>query len=87
MEGMFAATSLALLWMIIIAIDARAGDQLTRAFKSSVATNGGMATQVGNSVGYVTRSMWELSFVYGPLMTFGAIAIVLIIVMTRTTTK
>ena len=87
MEGMFAATSLALLWMIILAIDARAGDQVSRAFKSSVATNGGVATQVGNSVGYVTRSMWELSFVYGPLMTFGAIAIVLIIVMTRTTTK
>ena len=29
--------------------------------------------------------VWELSFVYGPLMTFGAVAIVLVVVMTRTT--
>jgi hypothetical protein len=83
MEGMFAATSLALLWMIILAIDARAGMQLAGAVKRGVSTNGGVVTQFGNSVSYVTRSAWELSYTYGPLMTFGCIAIVLVIVMTR----
>ena len=86
-EGMFAATSLVLLWMIILAIDARAGDQMSRAVKTTISTNGGVATQLSNNVGYVTRSFWELSFVYGPLMTFGAVAIVLVIVMTRSTTR
>lgn len=82
---MFVATSLVLLWLIILAIDGRAGAQVTAAVKSGIATNGGVATQLSNSAGYVTRSFWELSFVYGPLMTFGAIAIVLVVVMTRTT--
>jgi hypothetical protein len=49
-----------------------------------MATNGGVATQLGNSASHVSRSVWELSFVYGPLMTFGAVAIVLVVVMTRT---
>jgi hypothetical protein len=85
MEGMFVATSLVLLWLIILAIDGRAGAQIASAVKSSIATNGGVAAQLSNSAGHVTRSFWELSFVYGPLMTFGAVAIVLVVVMTRTT--
>ena len=84
-EGMFAATSLVLLWMIILAIDARAGVQLAGAVTRGVSTNGGAVMQVSNSVGHVTRSVWELSYTYGPLMTFGCIAIVLVIVMTRST--
>jgi hypothetical protein len=84
MEGMFVATSLVLLWLIILAIDARAGAQVAAAVKTGMATNGGVAAQFGNTASHVTRSVWELSFVYGPLMTFGAVAIVLVVVMTRT---
>ena len=85
MEGIFVATSLVLLWLIILAIDGRAGAQMAAAVTRSVAANGGAAAQLSDSAGHVTRSFWELSFVYGPLMTFGAIAIVLVVVMTRTT--
>jgi hypothetical protein len=82
---MFVATSLVLLWLIILAIDNRAGDKLARAVTGSVAANGGVATQLSGSVSHVTRSVWELSFLYGPLMTFGAVAVVLVIIMNRTT--
>ncbi len=85
MEGIFVATSLVLLWLIILAIDGRAGVQVAAAVTRSMATNGGVAAQLSDSAGHVTRSFWELSFVYGPLMTFGAVAIVLVVVMTRTT--
>jgi hypothetical protein len=84
METTFVATSLVLLWLIILAIDARAGEQVAAAVKTGMATNGGVATQLSNTASHVTRSVWELSFVYGPLMTFGAVAIVLVVVMTRT---
>ena len=69
---MFVATSLVLLWLIILAIDSRAGAQVAA------------ATQFSNTAGHVSRSVVELSYVYGPLMTFGAVAIVLVVVMTRT---
>lgn len=85
MEGLLVATSLALLWLIILAIDARAGAQVVAAVKTGVATNGGVATELTNNARYVTRSAWELSFIYGPLMTFAAIAAVLLVVMNRTT--
>ncbi|MGH9238394.1 MAG: hypothetical protein ACRD3G_10185 [Vicinamibacterales bacterium] len=84
MEGMFVATSLVLLWLIILAIDGRAGSQVAAAVKTNIATNGGVATQFSNTAGHVSRSVVELSYVYGPLMTFGAVAIVLVVVMTRT---
>jgi hypothetical protein len=84
METMFVATSLVLLWSIILAIDARAGEQMASAVKKGMSTNGGVATQLSDTASHVTRSVWELSFVYGPLMTFGAVAIVLVVVMTRT---
>lgn len=84
MEGMFVATSLVLLWLIIVAIDGRAATQMAAAVKTGMATNGGVATQFSNTAGHVTRSVVELSYVYGPLMTFGAVAIVLVVVMTRT---
>ena len=84
MEGMFVATSLVLLWLIILAIDGRAASQMAAAFRSNIAKNGGVAAQFSDSAGHVTRSVWELSYVYGPLMTFGAVAIVLVVVMTRT---
>ena len=84
MEGMFVATSLVLLWLIIVAIDGRAATQMAAAVKTGMATNGGVASQLSDTAGHVTRSVWELSFVYGPLMTFGAVAIVLVVVMTRT---
>ena len=84
MEGMFVATSLVLLWLIIVAIDGRAATQMAAAVKTGMAANGGVASQLSNTAGHVTRSVWELSFVYGPLMTFGAVAIVLVVVMTRT---
>ena len=41
MEGMLVATSLVLLWLIILAIDERAATQMAEAVKSGVATNGG----------------------------------------------
>ena len=84
MEGLLAATSLVLLWLIILAIDPRAGHQVVTAVKGSVARNGGVAMQLSDTASHVTRSAWELSFVYGPLMTFAAVAAVLLIVMTRT---
>lgn len=82
---MLVATSLVLLWLIILAIDGRAGAQMAQAVKTSVATNGGVATQLSSTASHVTRSAWELSFIYGPLMTFAAIALVLVVVMNRTT--
>jgi uncharacterized membrane protein len=85
MEGLLVATSLVLLWLIILAIDARAGAQIVAAVKTGVDTNSGVASQLSNSATYVTRSAWELSFIYGPLMTFAAIAAVLLVVMNRTT--
>ena len=85
MEGLFVATSLALLWLIILAIDSQAAEQLVQALKSNAATHGGVATQVTHTANHITRSAWELSFVYGPLMTFAAVALVLVAVMTRTT--
>ena len=87
MEGLLAATSLVLLWLIILAIDNRAAEQVTAAVKRSVATNGGVATQLTDTASHVTRSAWELSFIYGPLMTFGAVAAVLLFIMSRTTNR
>jgi hypothetical protein len=85
MEGMLIATSLVLLWLIILAIDERAGTQMLQAVQGGVSRNGGVATQLTNTATHVTRSAWELSFIYGPLMTFAAVALVLVVVMTRTT--
>ena len=85
MEGLLAATSLVLLWLIILAIDARAGVQVAQAVKTSVSSNGAVAAQLTNTASHVTRSAWELSFIYGPLMTFAAVAVVLLVVMNRTT--
>src|SRR6187397_2876595 len=85
MEGMLIATSLVLLWLIILAIDERAGTQMLQAVQSGVTRNGVVATELSNTATHVTRSAWELSFIYGPLMTFAAVALVLVVVMTRTT--
>ena len=85
MEGLFVATSLVLLWLVILAIDNRAGEQMMHAMRSNIATHGGVAAQLSDTANHVTRSAWELSFVYGPLMTFAAVALVLVAVMTRTT--
>ena len=85
MEGMFVATSLVLLWLIIMAIDNRAAEQMMQAMRTNMSTQGNVAMQLSNTANHVTRSAWELSFVYGPLMTFAAVALVLVAVMTRTT--
>lgn len=85
MEGLFVATSLVLLWLIILAIDERAGVQLMEAVKMGFINNGAVANDFRNTATHVTRSAWELSFIYGPLMTFAAVALVLVAVMTRTT--
>ena len=85
MEGMFVATSLVLLWLIILAIDERAGSQMLQAVQSGVTRNGVVATELSNTATHVTRSAWELSFIYGPLMTFAAVAIALVVVMKVTT--
>lgn len=85
MEGMFVATSLVLLWLIIMAIDDRAGMLMMETVKSGVSGNSVVATELTNTASHVTRTAWDLSFVYGPLMTFAAIALVLVVVMTRTT--
>ena len=87
MEGMLIATSLVLLWLIILAIDDRTGTQVMQAVQSGVSRNGVVATELSNTATHVTRSAWELSFIYGPLMTFAAVALVLVVVMTRTTSK
>ena len=84
MEGLLVATSLALLWLVILAIDERAAEQLTQAVKSNVSTNGNAMRQLTGSAGHVTRSAWELSFIYGPLMTFAAVSAVLLLIMNRT---
>jgi hypothetical protein len=85
MEGLFVATSLAVLWLIILAIDNRAAEQMMQAMRSNISTHGSVASQLTDTANHVTRSAWELSFVYGPLMTFAAVALVLVAVMTRTT--
>ena len=85
MEGLLVATSLLLLWLIILTIDDRAGEQMAAAVKTNIATNGGVANQLTDTASHVTRSAWELSFIYGPLMTFAAVAIVLVVVMKVTT--
>ena len=85
MEGMFVATSLVLLWLIIMAIDDRAGVLVVDSLKTGIVHNGAVANEFRNTATHVTRSVWELSFVYGPLMTFAAVALVLVAVMTRTT--
>ena len=85
MEGMFVLTSLVMLWLIIVAIDDRAGMLMMETVKSGVSSNSAVATHLGSTASHVTRSAWELSYVYGPLMTFAAIALVLVVVMTRTT--
>ena len=85
MEGMLIATSLVLLWLIIMAIDDRAGTQVMQVVQGSVSRNGVVATELTNTASHVTRSAWELSFIYGPLMTFAAVAIALVVVMKVTT--
>jgi hypothetical protein len=85
MEGMLIATSLVLLWLIILAIDDRAGTQMLQVVQGSVSRNGVVATEVTNTATHVTRTAWELSFIYCPLMTFAAVAIVLVVVMKATT--
>jgi len=85
MEGLFVATSLVLLWLIILAIDDRAGIQIMEAVRNGIVHNGAVANEFRNTATHVTRSAWELSFIYGPLMTFAAVALVLVAVMTRTT--
>ena len=82
---MLIATSLVLLWLIILAIDERAGTQVLQAVQGGVSRNGAVATQLTKTATHVTRSAWDLSFIYGPLMTFAAVALVLVVVMTRTT--
>jgi len=82
---MLVLTSLVLLWLIILAIDEHAGIEVVQAMKSGVSTNGAVAVGLSNTATHVTRSAWELSFIYGPLMTFAAVAVVLVVVMTRTT--
>ena len=77
------ALSMAVLWLVILTIDSHAGTQMTRFVRGTVESNGGAAAQLSNNVSHVTRSVWELSYVYGPLMTFGAVAIILVVVMTR----
>jgi len=85
MEGLFVATSLVLLWLIIMAIDDRAGVLVVDSLKTGLVHNGAVANEFRNTATHMTRSVWELSFVYGPLMTFAAVALVLVAVMTRTT--
>jgi hypothetical protein len=85
MEGLFVATSLVLLWLIILAIDDRAGFLVMDAVRSGLVHNGAVASGFRDTATHVTRSVWELSFIYGPLMTFAAVALVLVAVMTRTT--
>ncbi len=80
---MLVVTSLALLWLIILAIDGRAGEQITGAVRANVSTNGSALRQLTDSAEHVTRSAWEMSFLYGPLMTFGAVAAILLVVMNR----
>ena len=82
---MLIATSLVLLWLIIMAIDDRAGTQVMQVVQGSVSRNGVVATELTNTASHVTRSAWELSFIYGPLMTFAAVAIALVVVMKVTT--
>jgi hypothetical protein len=85
MEGLLTATSLVLLWLIIVTIDERAAEQASAAVQNGVSSNGAVAMRLTDTASHVTRSAWELSFIYGPLMTFAAVAVVLLVVMNRTT--
>jgi hypothetical protein len=84
LDALLAAMSLTMLSLVILAIDARAGDQMARFVKTTVSANGGAAAQLHHGVSHAARSVSELSFVYGPLMTFTAVAFVLFVVLLRT---
>ena len=83
LDALIAATSLMVLCAIIVTIDGRAGDQLAR-LVTKLAGSPGVAVQLHDDVTHATRSAVELSHVYGPLMTFSGIALVLVLVMVRT---
>lgn len=68
---------------IVISIDSRAGDQLVRFASRNVAGQEGLALQLRENASLITRSAWDLSYVYGPLMTFTAVALVLLIFMLK----
>ena len=84
LDALLAAMSLSMLCIVILAIDARAGDQMARFVTTTVSVNGGLAAQLHQSTSHAARSVSELSFVYGPLMTFTAVAAVLFFVLLRT---
>jgi hypothetical protein len=84
LDALIAATSLMVLCAIIVTIDGRAGDELARLATKHAADTGGVAVQLHDGVTHATRSAVELSHVYGPLMTFSGIALVLVLVMVRT---
>lgn len=84
LDALIGAASLTLLCLIVLTIDGRAGDQMTRFVHANAVSGGGAVAQLHQGVSHVTRSAMELSYVYGPLMTFTAVAAVLLVVMTRT---
>jgi hypothetical protein len=84
LDAVIATASLAALAIVVLLIDARAGEEATRFVKANAAASGGAAAQLQDGVTHVTRSAVELSYVYGPLMTFTIVAAVLLLVMVRT---
>jgi hypothetical protein len=84
LDALLAAMSLAMLCVVVLAIDARAGDQMARFITTTASSNSGLAAQLHQNAAYAARSVSELSYVYGPLMTFSAVAAVLFLVLART---
>ena len=84
LDAVIGAASIAALALVVLLIDARAGDEAARFVKANTTAGGGAAAQIQDGVAYVTRSTVELSYVYGPLMTFTVVAAVLLLVMVRT---
>lgn len=82
LDALIALVSVGVAAAIVMAIDSRSGEQLERLAHKGAA-NGGVVTQFGADITHVARSAWDLSYVYGPLMTFGAVAVVLLVAMTR----
>jgi hypothetical protein len=78
---LIAAGSLAVLCGIVLAIDAQGGNQVGRIMTKALASNGGAVASVHSSAMHVARSAWDLSYVYGPLMGFAAVALLLLLCM------
>lgn len=83
-DALIAVASLTVALAIAVAIDARSGDQLARAITYSAPPGGRRAVQVHDDAMTLARSMWDMSQMHAPLMTFAGVGAILVLFMIRT---